>query len=85
MGFPSFQSRPKSQNKTKQTNSKSRSQHKEHLRRFSEERARLPIYPPPPFIVESGFESTKVWLWGVRTGVVGGICGGVVSVETEVC
>jgi len=85
MGFPSFQSHLKSQNKTKQTNSKSRSQHKEHLRRSSKERAQLPIYPPPPFVVKLGFERTKVWLWGVRAGVIGAICGGVVSIKTEVC
>jgi len=85
MGFPAFQSRLKSQNKTKQTNSKSRSQHKEHLRRSSEERAQLPIYPAPPFVVKSGFQRTKAWLWGVKAGVIGAICGGVVSVKTEVC
>ena len=85
MGFPSFQSHLKSQNKTKQTNSKSTLQHKEHLRRSREERAQHPISPPPPFVVKSGFECTKVWLWGVRARVIGAICGGVISVKTEVC
>jgi len=82
MGFPSFQYRPKSQNKT---NSKSRSQHIEHLQPSSEERAPLPIFPPPLFVVKLGFERTKVWLWGVRVGVVGATGGGVVSIETEMC
>jgi len=37
------------------------------------------IYPPPPFIVKSVIERAKVWLWGVRVGVVGVVYGGVVS------
>jgi len=76
MGFPSFQSRPKSQHKTK---TKTKSQHECICGGQTKNEQNSLHLPSSPFIVKSVIECAKVRLWGVRVGVVGVVYGGVVS------